>query len=270
MPFPVVETLGADRYRVYPQHFDAIVLTQSCDINETDDSAHVLMARMHWLRDALGDAPELLQKLEDIRKGYVPRFYLLPAVPDFGEDRLIDLAELRTIRVRELLAEVSNGLQRVSLTSPHLEHFSQAVARSFMRVGLPTDLPPCAWKEKPGFVQKVVSIERLEGSATTLTQAVDVAYSERWREGDDLPLVVAMVRQHNKKTLQGIGRSEKDALASLERVMEGARDSYRSGADPKCEWVSELFGGHQAVDGQDAAEHANSSPPEQPTDRISE
>lgn len=47
-----------------------------------------------------------------------------------------------TLPYEYVLKHASNLNDRWRLKSPYLEHFSQAFARLFMRVGLPSAIPP--------------------------------------------------------------------------------------------------------------------------------
>jgi hypothetical protein len=55
---------------------------------------------------------------------------------------VVDFREIYSLPF-DYLAERTNLLgRRWRLRSPYLEHFSQAFARFFMRVGLPSTIPP--------------------------------------------------------------------------------------------------------------------------------
>jgi hypothetical protein len=244
VPFEIIERRpGDERPLVHTRESDVVVLTQSCDIDEEANTS-VLTARMVRLIDAIGSNPEQLSNLENIRKGYVPGLYLLPATalaPDFDEDRVVDLSELRTIDVAELRKAIDNGAPRLSLLSPQLEHFSQAVARSFMRVGLPEDLPRFVWRPQLGGADTTVTFDRLSSTGEPLVHRVEVVLSTRRRESDDRPITVATLQTKNEKPLHGVGRDGDSALESLEAAMVRARDEVTAGMPTAYGWVAALF-----------------------------
>jgi hypothetical protein len=244
IPFDVIERRhGDEKPIVHTRESDVVVLTQSCDIDE-DSNTSVLTARMVRLMDAIGSNPEQLVNLENIRKGYVPGFYLLPAtalVPEFDEDRVVDLSELRTIDVAELRKAIDKGAPRVSLLSPQLEHFSQAVARSFMRVGLPEDLPRFVWKPKADVAGTAVTFDRLDSTGDLLARRVEIVLSTRWRDSDERSIVVATLQAKNEKPLTGVGHDEDSARVSLEAAMVRARDEFAAGLPTAYGWVVALF-----------------------------
>lgn len=138
---------------------DVIVLTQACDL-EQDKVANVILCphlalsafREDWegrLRDQ-NQFPLKARKLErawgdtckDIRDGFVWNHAMLnhrlenpPAI----EHRVVDFREVYTVPRGFLESFLrQRGGQRLQLLPPFREHLSQAFARFFMRVGLPT------------------------------------------------------------------------------------------------------------------------------------
>ena len=66
-----------------------------------------------------------------------------PTNPDNNKEALVvDFREIQTLPYEYVLKHASNLNDRWRLKSPYLEHFSQAFARLFMRVGLPSAIPP--------------------------------------------------------------------------------------------------------------------------------
>ncbi len=129
---------------------DAIVLSQSCDLairaDGESEATDVLLCPIYTnsdLRDHAVFGRE--ETWEEVRKGRRPFFHvlnecqLLEHAQDF---RLVDFHALFTISV-PLAREFADRLEdRLRLLPPYREHLSQAFARLFMRVGLPTDLSP--------------------------------------------------------------------------------------------------------------------------------
>lgn len=70
--------------------------------------------------------------------------HLLPGVDDPQRNREATVVDFRLIISLPIgyLTRHSEGLaDRPRLLSPHVEHFSQSLARFFMRVGLPSQIP---------------------------------------------------------------------------------------------------------------------------------
>ena len=80
----------------------------------------------------------------------VPFYHVLNEckIPGLEQDfALIDFHALFTLSV-QLAQEFANQAgSRVRLLPPYREHLSQSFARLFMRVGLPTDIPPFTKKK---------------------------------------------------------------------------------------------------------------------------
>ncbi|MFH1748341.1 MAG: hypothetical protein ABIG44_15015 [Planctomycetota bacterium] len=138
---------------------DVIVLTQACDL-EQDRVANVILCP-HLALSAFREAwesrlkeqdqyPSTTGKLEkawantckDIRDGFVWNHAMLNhrlESPLSIEHRVVDFREVYTVP-RSFLESFlhERGGQRLRLLPPYREHLSQAFARFFMRVGLPT------------------------------------------------------------------------------------------------------------------------------------
>ncbi len=81
----------------------------------------------------------------DVLKGKVEGLHLLasPTNPDNNRDALVvNFREMYTLPYKYLLKHATELGSRWRLKSPYLEHFSQVFARLFMRVGLPSSIPP--------------------------------------------------------------------------------------------------------------------------------
>ena len=124
---------------------DVIVLTQSCDLvpgqRKTD---HVLICAL-WKLAAFPPNHHLAtpKGLEEVRRGNIPGFHMLAPCEqkEFSPDiRLVDFRRTWSLP----LAYVQQQAQKLHLRllPPYREHLSQAFARYFMRIGLPTDIPP--------------------------------------------------------------------------------------------------------------------------------
>jgi hypothetical protein len=102
--------------------------------------------------------------MEEARRGNLPGFHVLGecALPDFyREVRVVDFRRVYSLPlpfVRKLITETE---KRIRLLPPYREQLAQAFARYFMRVGLPTDIPPFL-SSKPDKTEAEV-IKKLQG-----------------------------------------------------------------------------------------------------------
>jgi hypothetical protein len=87
---------------------------------------------------------------EEVRKGRRPFFHVLDACSLPGHEQdfvLVDFHALFTLSVPLVRGWVDRTGVRLRLLPPYREHLSQAFARLFKRVGLPTDIPPFGKKK---------------------------------------------------------------------------------------------------------------------------
>lgn len=152
---PRMETLSEEETPVLKaerQLLDVVVLSQSCDLVQNKLS-HVLMSRVHPLSALPALAKQelsgkgLAKLQEQVRRGHQPPLHMLAAstLPGFQREiTLVDFREVFSIPIdyAQHLAQTQNP--RLRLLPPYREHLSQAFARYFMRVGLPSDIPPFA------------------------------------------------------------------------------------------------------------------------------
>jgi hypothetical protein len=133
---------------------DVIVMTQACDLAHGKVADVVLCPcrplsayRAAWTADmeSRGQRPtdkSWARFCDDIRDGYVWNLFMMDAWnegPVRTEHRIVDFHAVHT--VPRLFLDVllaSLGDPRLRLRSPFREHLSQAFARFFMRVGLPS------------------------------------------------------------------------------------------------------------------------------------
>lgn len=120
-------------------------MTQSCDlVGGREKVPDVLLASV-WRRSQLTAGHLASAKgLEDARRGHLPHFHLLAecTLPNFQRElRIVDFRRLYSLPASSLRRRVA-GYPRIRLLPPYREQLSQAFARSFMRVGLPIDIPP--------------------------------------------------------------------------------------------------------------------------------
>lgn len=130
---------------------DAIVLTQSCDLvvrsGGRPKANLVAVCPVYSLATWTESNPTFSDpKLrEKARRGEVEGVHLI-ASPFAPEDNQLVLVacfrELYSVPFKVVTDHATKQISRRRLLSPYVEHFSQAFARFFMRVGLPTNIPP--------------------------------------------------------------------------------------------------------------------------------
>lgn len=128
------------------EFFDLIIVSQSCDL-EQDKVRLVAMCPIYSLENYEQINPAFAKKgrWEEVRKGRIEGLYLLssPTNPENNRECLVvDFREIYSLPFEFLTKHAASLEVRWRLKSPFLEHFSQAFARFFMRVGLPSNIPP--------------------------------------------------------------------------------------------------------------------------------
>lgn len=129
-----------------------LVMTQSCDLEQ----GHVSLVALCpvWsipefeAAQASQDRSKSVKSWRDywnnVRKGRSPTLHLLasPTTPNAARAALlVDFRAIYSLPFDYLTRHAGELGDRWRLRSPFLEHFSQAFARSFMRVGLPSSVP---------------------------------------------------------------------------------------------------------------------------------
>lgn len=126
---------------------DVIVMSQSCDLVQGREKVTEVLLAALWNRSELPQGQHLStpKGMEEARRGQLPAYHVLnecKLTEAEREFRVVDFRYIYTLPIgfcRELAAKMPS---RIRLLSPYREHLSQAFARFFMRVGLPTDIPP--------------------------------------------------------------------------------------------------------------------------------
>ncbi len=126
---------------------DVIVVSQSCDLVKGREKLDFVLLCCLWKRSDMpaGDHLSTDKGLEDARKGNLPGVHLINScdIQGFGREvTLVDFRRIYSLPVGFVRRVASNAGQRLRLLPPYREHLSQALARYFMRVGLPVDIPP--------------------------------------------------------------------------------------------------------------------------------
>jgi hypothetical protein len=125
---------------------DLIVMTQSCDLANLK-AGFVALCPIFSLRafEEINSAFAKKGAWEDVRKGRREGVHLLasPTNPTVSREALaVHFRDIYSLPVGYLKRHAAALGERWRLQSPFLEHFSQAFARFFMRVGLPSAIPP--------------------------------------------------------------------------------------------------------------------------------
>ena len=121
-----------------------IILTQSCDL-ENGKAPLVAVCPIYRLSEWEAANPEFQAKgrWEAVRQGRVEGLHLLAGLagPEINMDCLaVDFRQIYSLPIGYLTAHAEQAGRRARLQSPYLEHFAQAFARFFMRVGLPSNI----------------------------------------------------------------------------------------------------------------------------------
>jgi len=121
-----------------------IVLTQSCDL-ENGKAPLVAVCPLYSLSEWEHTSEDFRAKgkWESVRQGRVEGLHLLAGTrgPEINSDSLVvDFRQIYSLPIGYLSAHAERIGTRARLKSPYLEHFAQAFARFFMRVGLPSNI----------------------------------------------------------------------------------------------------------------------------------
>lgn len=147
-PVPILKEmplLHSPTQAVEVKVYDLIIVTQSCDL-EQGKAQFVALCPIFPLDVYEAINPELKAKgrWEQVRKGRVEGLHLLssPTNPENNREALVvDFGEIHSLPFDLLVNHAQKVKPRWRLKPPYLEHFSQAFARFFMRVGLPSSIP---------------------------------------------------------------------------------------------------------------------------------
>ena len=121
-----------------------IVVTQSCDLANSKVS-HVALCPIYTLPEFEGGNPGVAKNWESIRQGRMEGLHLLGSQTDPRDNQsslVVDFRQIYSLPFQYASTHAKSQTKRFRLRSPFLEHFSQAFARFFMRVGLPSPIPP--------------------------------------------------------------------------------------------------------------------------------
>lgn len=145
VPIFVDPSDGSGTHNIPVDVYDLIVLTQSCDLDRAKIRL-VAMCPIFPVAEFEKKNPEFKKKdkWNQVRKGRVEGLHMLGSQLDPDNNRealVVDFREIYSLPYEYLLKHATQLGPRCRLKSPFLEHFSQAFARFFMRVGLPSSIP---------------------------------------------------------------------------------------------------------------------------------
>jgi hypothetical protein len=155
-PIPKIEAdsgkiATGEPFSVSVEHYSCVIMSQSCDLAPGRNVLpSVLLCPVFTLDEWRKVNPPDNEKafrsaLEGIRQGNTTRLHLL-ASPEDSIDQwkslIVDFRLLYTLPIGFLEDLAQGAGPRWRLRSPYVEHLSQAFARFFMRVGLPSDIRP--------------------------------------------------------------------------------------------------------------------------------
>ena len=121
-----------------------IVVTQSCDL-ENNKVQFVALCPIHSLEEfaGLNHHFQKSKNWETVRKGQMQGLHMVasPESPKTNTQSLVvDFGHIVSLPINYLENHAASIGKRWRLSSPFLEHYSQAFARFFMHVGLPSGI----------------------------------------------------------------------------------------------------------------------------------
>jgi hypothetical protein len=127
------------------QH-DLIVITQSCDLANEPYPQFVVLCPTYSIEEfeSINENFKKKGQWNNVLKGRIAGLHLLASPTEPANNRealVVDFREIYSLPHDYLIRHVNELEPHWRLRSPYLEHFSQAFARYFMRVGLPSDIP---------------------------------------------------------------------------------------------------------------------------------
>lgn len=151
VPIPIFDptTFGRDsktqEVDMVISEFDLIILTQSCDLDNRKVD-QVVLCPIYPISEYEEANPAFQKKgkWNEVLRGRIEGLHLLasPDKPDNNREALVvDFRQIYSLPYDYLLKHTEYLGSRWRLKSPYLEHFAQAFAKLFMRVGLPSSIP---------------------------------------------------------------------------------------------------------------------------------
>lgn len=142
---PSVQNVSeGDELEAISIEIDVIIMTQACDLEQGNVESVILcgLTPTRNVKTKSGKTPNQ-GYFKEVKDGKVVALHLLS---DFQSDELkrehycVDLRQLYSLPLKTLELIAGSKGKRLRLLPPYREHLSQAFARVFMRVGLPSDI----------------------------------------------------------------------------------------------------------------------------------
>lgn len=141
---PPKEITHEKKFKVKQTDYDVIIMSQSCDLVGRKIRI-VQVCPIYCLEELSKLDPKYKNKgsRNDLRKGKVITMHLLNRVEElvFNDFLIVDFGSTFGVHIDFLSEYIKEIGDRIRLLPPYREHLSQAFARFFMRVGLPSDIP---------------------------------------------------------------------------------------------------------------------------------
>lgn len=144
-----LNTLAKGEIELGWEERDIIIMSQSCDLVKGREKVEEVLFCTIWNRSELAELPggdlSAIAGMEQVRKGRLTGLQMLNKCELFDAERdfrVVDFRRTYTLPLDFCKEFARKSQKRIRLLSPYREHLSQGFARFFMRVGLPTDIPP--------------------------------------------------------------------------------------------------------------------------------
>lgn len=126
------------------ESFNVVILSQSCDLKNGNVNLVLVspIAPVSRVRasNQFKNSKECENFLNKVARGDQPNHHLLSKCSIDSvqqEAQLVDFRNVYSVHI-SVITQIAKGTARIRLLPPYREHLSQAFARFFMRVGLPS------------------------------------------------------------------------------------------------------------------------------------
>lgn len=145
---PVVSETAEEETPVDIEVFDAIVMTQSCDIPK-EAIEHIILCPVWDIEEAAKFNPQFgnVKYLQRVRKGQVFAFHLLNKCSISGYERNYMVVQFERIIVRPketIVNLLASSVNHIRLLPPYREEMAQRFGTFFARVAKPQEIPEFA------------------------------------------------------------------------------------------------------------------------------
>jgi hypothetical protein len=126
---------------------NVIIMTQSCDLQHKKAETMALcpVCTLDEIESSIPKFKENKKMWDDVRQGRIEGMHMLGGFKEpliNRESLIVDFRQIYSLPFDFLSGFAERIGARKRLSSPYLERLSQGFARFFMRVGLPSDIPP--------------------------------------------------------------------------------------------------------------------------------